>query len=139
MRNLQEQVEKTLCYQKLFWPLPVWINCFSDLKNFENSRPSVSNFKSFSRSLEQSFLTVGQNNFGNKIPFLISSRKSFVEKIFLIRCFKKSGFSKFIMKKTFRKLYIHVLVFWLSELKKAFFLSFYMYEYTVVLVYALRA
>ena len=26
--------------------------------------------KSFSRSLEQFFLTVGQNNFGNKIPFL---------------------------------------------------------------------
>ena len=27
MRNLQEQVEKALCYQKLFW-----INCSSDLK-----------------------------------------------------------------------------------------------------------
>ena len=26
------------------------------------------NFKSFSPSLEQFFLTVGQNNFGNKIP-----------------------------------------------------------------------
>ena len=36
---------------------------------FANSRPSASNFKSFSRSLEQFFLTVGQNNFGNKIPF----------------------------------------------------------------------
>jgi hypothetical protein len=30
----------------------------------------LSDFKSFSRSLEQFFLTVGQNNFGNKIPFL---------------------------------------------------------------------
>ena len=30
--------------------------------------PSSSNFKSFSLSLEQHFLTVGQNNFGNKIP-----------------------------------------------------------------------
>ena len=37
------------------------------LKNFANSRPSASNFKSFSRSPEH-FLTVGQNNFGNKIP-----------------------------------------------------------------------
>ena len=46
------------------------INCYSDLENFENSEPSASNFKSFSRSLEQFFLTVGQNNFGNKIPFL---------------------------------------------------------------------
>ena len=70
MRNLQEQVKKAFCYQKLFWPYTVWINCSSDLKNFANSRPSVSNFKSFSRSLEQFFLTVGQNNFGNKIPLL---------------------------------------------------------------------
>ena len=36
---------------------------------FANSRPLALNFKSFSRSLEQFFLTVGQNNFGNKIPF----------------------------------------------------------------------
>ena len=28
--------------------------------------------KSFSRSLEQFFLTVGQNNFGNKIPLLVT-------------------------------------------------------------------
>ena len=41
----------------------------SDIKNFANSRLSASNFKSFSLSLEQFFLTVGQNNFGNKIPF----------------------------------------------------------------------
>ena len=55
-------------------------NCF-DLSLFEqivlviskilaNSRPSASNFKIFSRSLEQFSLTVGQNNFGNKIPLL---------------------------------------------------------------------
>ena len=72
LRNLQEQVKKAFCYQKLFWPFTVWINCSSDLKIFENSRPSALNFKSFSRSLEQFFLTVGQNNFGNKIPFLLS-------------------------------------------------------------------
>ena len=34
-----------------------------------NSRPTALNFKSFS-SIEEFFLTVGQNNFGNKIPFL---------------------------------------------------------------------
>ena len=72
MRNLQEQVKKAFCYQKLFWPFTVWMNCSRDLKNFANSWPSASNFKSFSRSLEQFFLTVGQNNFGNKIPFLHS-------------------------------------------------------------------
>ena len=57
MRNLQEQIKKPFCYQKLFWPFTVWINCSSDLKNFANSRPSASNFKSFCRSLEQFLLT----------------------------------------------------------------------------------
>ena len=70
-RSLQEQVEKVFCYQKLFWPFTVWKNCSSDLKIFANSWPSALNFKSFSPSLEQFFLTVGQNNFGSKIPFLI--------------------------------------------------------------------
>ena len=69
LRNLQEQVKKAFCYQKLFWPFTVWTNCSSDLKIFANSQPSVSNFNFFSRSQEQFFLTVGQNNFGNKIPF----------------------------------------------------------------------
>ena len=73
---------------KLFWPT-VRKNCSSDrekLLKFEaesrefskflkNSRPSALNFKSFSRSLEQFFLTVGQNNFGNKIPYLIFCRE----------------------------------------------------------------
>ena len=27
MRNLQEQVKNAFCYQKLFWPFTVWINC----------------------------------------------------------------------------------------------------------------
>ena len=58
-------------YQNLFWPFTVWINWSSDLKNFENSRLSASNFKSFFRSLQQFFLTLGQNNFGNKIPMYI--------------------------------------------------------------------
>ena len=39
-------------------------------KTFANSQPSASNFKSFSWSLEQCFLTVGQKNYGNKIPAL---------------------------------------------------------------------
>ena len=64
MRNLQEQVKKAFCYQKLFWPFTAWIHCSSDLKFFANSRPAASNFKSFSQSLVQFFLTVGKNNFG---------------------------------------------------------------------------
>ena len=42
---------------------------FSDLKKIANSWPSALIFKSFSRSLEQFFLKIGQNNFRNKIPF----------------------------------------------------------------------
>ena len=68
MRNLQEQVKKAFCYQKLFWPFTVGTICY--LKFFVNSRPSASNFNFFSWSLEQFFLTVGQNNFGNKILIL---------------------------------------------------------------------
>ena len=71
LRNLQEQAKKAFCYQKLFWPFTVWISCPSDLKTFATSRPLTSNFKSFSQSLEQFFVIVGQNNFGNKMPFLI--------------------------------------------------------------------
>ena len=41
MRNLQEQVEKAFCFQNLFWPFTVWIDCSSDLKTFANSRPSA--------------------------------------------------------------------------------------------------
>ena len=72
LRNLQEQVEKAFCFQKMFWPLSLfeYLTCSNDLKNIANSWPPASNFKSFSKSLEQFFLTVGQNNFGNKIPFL---------------------------------------------------------------------
>ena len=73
MRNSEtsrDKLKKAFCYQKLSWPFTVWINCSSNIKIFANSQPSASNFKSFSRSLEHFFLTVGQNNFGNKIPFL---------------------------------------------------------------------
>ena len=66
---------------KLFSPT-VRKNCSSDLKNFANSRPSASNFKKNSRSLEQFFLTEGQNNFGNKIPFLYSVQMKIVLSIF---------------------------------------------------------
>ena len=61
------------------------MNCSSDLKNHVNSGPSALNFKSFSRSLEQFFLTVGQNNLGNKIPnqtekIIVKVRNSELEK-----------------------------------------------------------
>ena len=86
MRKLQEQDKKAFCYQKLFWPFTVWINCSSDLKKFENSRPSASNFKSFSQSLNQFFLTVGQNNFGNKIPLITKLTQILSQNISVAKC-----------------------------------------------------
>ena len=69
-RNLQEQVKKHSATKNcsdlsLFKQIVLVIS-----KTFANSQPSALNFKTFSRSLEQFFLTVGQNNFGNKIPLL---------------------------------------------------------------------
>ena len=75
----QEQVKKAFCYQKLFWPFTVWTNCSSYLKIFANSQPSASNFNFFSRSLEHFFLTVDQNNLGNKIPFFLTQNYKWVE------------------------------------------------------------
>ena len=66
LRNLQEQVKRVLCCKKLFWPFTDQANCSNYLKIFANTRPSALNFKSFSWSLQQLFLTVGQNNFCNK-------------------------------------------------------------------------
>ena len=74
------------------WPFTVWIICSSvilnfsrvlrprkvNLKNITNSWPSASNLK-------QIFLTVGQNNYGNKIPCL--SLK--INKLIFLK--KKSG------------------------------------------------
>ena len=35
LRNLQEQVKKAFCYQKLIWPFTVWTNCSNDLEIYE--------------------------------------------------------------------------------------------------------
>ena len=53
LRNIQEQVKKRILLPKIVLTFTVWINCSSDLKNFENSRPSARNFKSFSWSLDK--------------------------------------------------------------------------------------
>ena len=66
------------------------MNCSSDLKTFANSQPSASNFKSFSRSLEHFFLTVGQNNFGNKIAFRTVMMTSKTKKSISVKASKNS-------------------------------------------------
>ena len=58
----------------------MFLNPNLSFPNFSNSRPSASNFKSFSRSLEQFLLTVGQNNFGNKISLTTFSWRFLISK-----------------------------------------------------------
>ena len=71
--NLQKQVRKAFFCQKLFWPFTVRTNCTSD--QILRCQSSPSNFNFFFSNTRTIFLTVGQNNFGNKMPFffLISS------------------------------------------------------------------
>ena len=60
------------------------MNCSRDFKNFANSRSSALNFKCFSLSLEQFLLTVGQNNFGNKICTIVFQKLFKVQILCLI-------------------------------------------------------
>ena len=57
-----------LTFHEYFY-IPIFFSNLNYNYTIENSWPSASNFKSFSRTLEQFFLTVGENNFDNKIPF----------------------------------------------------------------------
>ena len=45
-------------------------NCSSDREKLLKFEAESREFSKFLKSLEHFFLTVGQNNFGNKIPFL---------------------------------------------------------------------
>ena len=71
MRNLQEQVKKAFCYQKLFWPFTAWINCSSDLKILQILGLQSRISKGFPDHENNFFLTVCQNNFANKMPFTL--------------------------------------------------------------------
>ena len=92
--NLQEQVKKVYCFKNC---TSLHFHCSNKLiqgsQNFENSRPSALNFKSFSWSLEQFFsLSIGQNNFRNKIPLhdlkILNSVPDFIKLFKIISCFK---------------------------------------------------
>ena len=100
MRNLEEQVKKVFSYQKLIWPFTAWINCSRNLKSFANSLTSASNFKIFSQSLEQFFLTVGQNNFGNKIPFLLYRWNFWMKILILDYCVLSGPVGTFFKRKS---------------------------------------
>ena len=51
MRNLQEQVKKAICYQKLFWSFTVWKNCSSDGENRLKFEAEGRDFAKLLRSL----------------------------------------------------------------------------------------
>ena len=70
-KNLQEHVEEKFCYQKLFGPFNVQTNCTSDCEYLLKLEAKSREFARILRSLEHFFLRVGQNNFGNKVPFFI--------------------------------------------------------------------
>ena len=83
---------------------------------FANIQPSASNFKCFSQSVEQFFLTVGQSNFGNKIPFFSFNfyRKMMVFKN-EIECFDHQKLVSLGYKKTSKKTLLELLIkdnFW---------------------------
>ena len=86
-----------LVIEKKFWNSRLKAESFSDLKIFANSCPSATNF---SRSLEHLFFTVGQNNFGDKIPSLTVGynnfwigQNNFGNKIPVLMIEKNSAFS----------------------------------------------
>jgi hypothetical protein len=50
LRNLQEQVKKAFCYQKLFWSFTVWIDCSSDREFFLKFKAEGREFTKILRS-----------------------------------------------------------------------------------------
>ena len=60
-------------------------NCSSDREKLLKFEAEGREFATFLRSLEQFFLTVGQNNSGNKIPFLNLDRKKIGTLLFASR------------------------------------------------------
>ena len=76
MRNLQEQVKKAFCYQSQ--------------KNVKFSAFSLE-FQKFFSITRPIFLTVGQNNFGNKILLLIHSKSAKVFSIIIQNMKEKIG------------------------------------------------
>ena len=86
---------------KLFWPT-VRKNCSSDQEKlwifFEITKGRAADFAYISESLEHFFLTVGQNNFCNKIPnhwkedvkcFLIQDMRNLLEQVKKAFCYQK--------------------------------------------------
>ena len=72
MRNLQEQVKKAFCYQNLFCPFTVGINCSSELNNFQIFGLQTRISKVFFDN-QNFFFAIGQNNFGNKMPICMAN------------------------------------------------------------------
>ena len=53
--DIQEQVKKGFCYQKLFGPFSVWINCSSDRDFFLKFEAECSEFAEISIHIEKKY------------------------------------------------------------------------------------
>ena len=91
LRNLQEQIKKVFCYQKLSWLFTVWI--IQKFCKFSAFSLGILKFCSITRTF---FLTVGQTNFGNKIPYPWMTDAFFLRIKFLILQYCYLRFNKMI-------------------------------------------
>ena len=84
----------------LVWPFTFYSNTAQLTVYFPLLQKSVQNDKfrnpCFSQSLEQFFLTVGQNNFGKKIPFHLVVRR-------ISKWVNKEGFFAYILGQTIKR------------------------------------
>ena len=67
----------------MFWPFTVWISSSSDREKLLKFEAEGRESAKFLRSLEHFFLTVGQSNFGNKIPFITFCTPKFIHPLVL--------------------------------------------------------
>ena len=84
-------VRNGILLPKLFWPT-VRKHCSSDREKLLKFEAEGREFSKFLRSLEQCFLTVGQNNFGNKIPYLALKNEMGLHHFFSSQCALRHSF-----------------------------------------------
>ena len=105
MRNLQEQVEKSILLPNIVLNFSLFEQIFLVIPKF---------LQIFFLILEQFFLKVGQNNFGNKLPFLTFSAE-------LCKYNERSGQSKTRMG----KLWLNGAAKFLTSLTNVRFFTFF--------------
>ena len=88
-------------------------NCSSDQNFVLKFEAEGREFANILRSLEQFFLTVGQNNFGNKIPLLLCFSHKFFTDYFLTNI---NGLNLEIKLKNYNLLSLDLQVFYVNNM-----------------------